>query len=82
IYAPVSGYVSRRSIQVGSQINQSTPLMIIVPPDQIWVEANFKEVQFTDMRLGQSVKLISDFYGDSVTYQGRITGMDMGTGSA
>ncbi|MDC9597539.1 multidrug efflux MFS transporter periplasmic adaptor subunit EmrA [Xenorhabdus anantnagensis] len=82
IYAPVSGYVSRRSIQVGSQINQSTPLMIIVPPDQIWVEANFKEVQFTDMRLGQPVKLISDFYGDSVTYQGRITGMDMGTGSA
>ncbi|MDC9589112.1 multidrug efflux MFS transporter periplasmic adaptor subunit EmrA [Xenorhabdus sp. XENO-10] len=82
IYAPVSGYVSRRSVQVGSQINQSTPLMIIVPPDQIWVEANFKEVQFTDMRLGQSVKLISDFYGDSVTYQGRITGMDMGTGSA
>ncbi|MCP9269805.1 multidrug efflux MFS transporter periplasmic adaptor subunit EmrA [Xenorhabdus sp. XENO-1] len=82
IYAPVSGYVSRRSTQVGSQINQSTPLMIIVPPDQIWVEANFKEVQFTNMRLGQPVKLISDFYGDSVTYQGRITGMDMGTGSA
>ncbi|SFN84205.1 multidrug efflux MFS transporter periplasmic adaptor subunit EmrA [Xenorhabdus japonica] len=82
IYAPVSGYVSRRSVQVGAQINQSTPLMIIVPPDQIWVEANFKEVQFTDMRLGQPVKLISDFYGDSVTYQGRITGMDIGTGSA
>ncbi|MDC9603612.1 multidrug efflux MFS transporter periplasmic adaptor subunit EmrA [Xenorhabdus griffiniae] len=82
IYAPVSGYVSRRSVQVGAQINQSTPLMIIVPSDQLWVEANFKEVQFTNMRLGQPVKLISDFYGDSVAYQGRITGMDMGTGSA
>ncbi len=82
IYAPVSGYVSRRSVQVGAQVNQSTPLMVIVPPDQIWIEANFKEVQFTNMRLGQPVKLISDFYADSVTYQGRITGIDMGTGSA
>ncbi|PHM74103.1 multidrug efflux MFS transporter periplasmic adaptor subunit EmrA [Xenorhabdus kozodoii] len=82
IYAPVSGYVSRRSVQVGAQINQSTPLMIIVPSNQLWVEANFKEVQFTNMRLGQPVKLVSDFYGDSVIYQGRVTGMDIGTGSA
>ncbi|MDC9595140.1 multidrug efflux MFS transporter periplasmic adaptor subunit EmrA [Xenorhabdus sp. IM139775] len=82
IYAPVSGYISRRSVQVGARISQSTPLMIIVPSDQLWVEANFKEVQFTNMRLGQSVKLVSDFYGDSITYQGRIIGMDMGTGSA
>ncbi|PHM60727.1 hypothetical protein Xsto_03720 [Xenorhabdus stockiae] len=82
IYAPVNGYVSRRSVQVGARINQSTPLMIIVPSEQLWVEANFKEVQFTNIRLGQPVKLISDFYGDSVIYQGRITGMDIGTGSA
>jgi membrane fusion protein (multidrug efflux system) len=82
IYAPVSGYISRRSVQVGARINSSTPLMIIVPSDQLWVEANFKEVQFTGMRLGQSVKLFSDFYGDKVVYRGHITGMDIGTGSA
>ncbi|MDR0217555.1 MAG: multidrug efflux MFS transporter periplasmic adaptor subunit EmrA [Enterobacteriaceae bacterium] len=82
IYSPVSGYVSRRSVQVGARINPSTPLMIIVPSDQLWIEANFKEVQFTDMRLGQPVTLVSDFYGNSVIYQGRITGMDIGTGSA
>ncbi|MBD2803799.1 multidrug efflux MFS transporter periplasmic adaptor subunit EmrA [Xenorhabdus sp. ZM] len=82
IYAPVSGYVSRRSVQVGARITQSAPLMVIIPADQMWVEANFKEVQFTDMRLGQPVSLVSDFYGDQVVYQGRIMGMDMGTGSA
>ncbi|MBC8946185.1 multidrug efflux MFS transporter periplasmic adaptor subunit EmrA [Xenorhabdus indica] len=82
IYAPVSGYVSRRSVQVGARISQSTPLMIIVPSEQLWVEANFKEVQFTNIRLGQPVKLVSDFYGDNIIYQGRIIGMDIGTGSA
>ncbi|MBS9429898.1 multidrug export protein EmrA [Photorhabdus luminescens] len=82
IVAPVTGYVSRRSVQVGSQIKSGAPLMVIVPADQLWVEANFKEVQLSNVRIGQPVTLVSDFYGSDVTYQGRIVGLDMGTGSA
>ncbi|WP_350305678.1 multidrug efflux MFS transporter periplasmic adaptor subunit EmrA [Photorhabdus viridis] len=82
IVAPVTGYVSRRSVQVGSQIKSGAPLMVIVPADQLWVEANFKEVQLSNVRIGQPVTLISDFYGNDVIYQGRIVGLDMGTGSA
>ncbi|MCC8375189.1 MULTISPECIES: multidrug efflux MFS transporter periplasmic adaptor subunit EmrA [Photorhabdus] len=82
IVAPVTGYVSRRSVQVGSQIKSGAPLMVIVPADQLWVEANFKEVQLANVRIGQSVTLISDFYGNDVIYRGQIVGLDMGTGSA
>ncbi len=82
IVAPVTGYVSRRNVQVGSQIKSGAPLMVIVPADQLWVEANFKEVQLSNVRIGQPVTLVSDFYGSDVTYQGRIVGLDMGTGSA
>ncbi|MBS9431541.1 multidrug efflux MFS transporter periplasmic adaptor subunit EmrA [Photorhabdus hainanensis] len=82
IVAPVTGYVSRRSVQVGSQIKNGAPLMVIVPANQLWVEANFKEVQLANVRIGQPVTLVSDFYGSDVTYQGRIVGLDMGTGSA
>ncbi|AKH63064.1 MULTISPECIES: multidrug efflux MFS transporter periplasmic adaptor subunit EmrA [Photorhabdus] len=82
IVAPVTGYVSRRSVQVGSQIKSGAPLMVIVPADQLWVEANFKEVQLANVRIGQPVTLISDFYGNDVIYRGRIVGLDMGTGSA
>lgn len=82
IVAPVTGYVSRRSVQVGSQIKNGAPLMVIVPANQLWVEANFKEVQLANVRIGQPVTLVSDFYGSDVTYQGRVVGLDMGTGSA
>ncbi|MCW7764487.1 multidrug efflux MFS transporter periplasmic adaptor subunit EmrA [Photorhabdus luminescens] len=82
IVAPVTGYVSRRSVQVGSQVKSGAPLMVIVPADQLWVEANFKEVQLANVRIGQPVTLISDFYGNGVIYKGQIVGLDMGTGSA
>ncbi|WP_391528108.1 multidrug efflux MFS transporter periplasmic adaptor subunit EmrA [Photorhabdus akhurstii] len=82
IVAPVTGYVSRRSVQVGSQIKSGAPLMVIVPADQLWVEANFKEVQLANVRIGQPVTLVSDFYGSDVIYKGQIVGLDMGTGSA
>lgn len=82
IRSPISGYVSRRSVQVGAQITPSTPLMAIVPADQIWVDANFKETQLAGMRIGQPATVISDMYGDSVVYQGKVAGLDMGTGSA
>ncbi|MBD2795021.1 multidrug efflux MFS transporter periplasmic adaptor subunit EmrA [Xenorhabdus sp. 18] len=82
VVAPVTGYVSRRNVQVGSQIKNGSPLMIIVPADQLWVEANFKEVQLANVRIGQPVTLISDFYGSDMTYKGKVVGLDMGTGSA
>lgn len=82
IVSPVTGYVSRRSVQVGAQISKATPLMMIIPADQLWVEANFKEGQLANIRLGQPIDLVSDFYGDSVIYQGVVVGIDMGTGSA
>lgn len=82
VVAPVTGYVSRRSVQVGSQITVGSPLMVIVPADQVWVDANFKETQLANMRIGQPVTITSDFYGDDVVYQGTVVGLDMGTGSA
>ncbi|GKX56335.1 multidrug resistance protein A [Leminorella grimontii] len=82
IVAPVDGYVSRRSVQVGAQITTNTPLMVIVPAERVWVDANFKETQLANMRIGQPVKVISDFYGEDVVYKGTVVGLDMGTGSA
>ncbi|AOM41633.1 multidrug efflux MFS transporter periplasmic adaptor subunit EmrA [Xenorhabdus hominickii] len=82
IIAPVTGYISRRNVQVGSQIKNGTPLMVIVPTEQLWVDANFKEVQLANVRIGQPVTLISDFYGSDISYKGQVIGLDMGTGSA
>jgi membrane fusion protein (multidrug efflux system) len=81
IYASDTGYVARRSVQVGEQVNPNTVLMIIVPLNQIWVDANFKESQLTNMRIGQPATLISDTYGDSYQYQGTVVGLNPGTGS-
>ncbi|MBD2812081.1 multidrug efflux MFS transporter periplasmic adaptor subunit EmrA [Xenorhabdus sp. Vera] len=82
IVSPVDGYVARRSVQVGSRINSGTPLMAIVPTNNMWIEANFKETQLANMRIGQPVKVTSDFYGSDVIYTGKVTGIDVGTGSA
>ncbi|PHM63449.1 multidrug efflux MFS transporter periplasmic adaptor subunit EmrA [Xenorhabdus ishibashii] len=82
IVSPVDGYVARRSVQVGSRINSGTPLMAIVTTNNMWIEANFKETQLANMRIGQPAKIISDFYGDNIVYTGKVAGIDMGTGSA
>ncbi|CDG16947.1 multidrug efflux MFS transporter periplasmic adaptor subunit EmrA [Xenorhabdus doucetiae] len=82
IVSPIDGYVARRSVQVGSRINSGTPLMAIVPANNMWIEANFKETQLANMQIGQPAKIISDFYGDDVVYTGKVAGIDMGTGSA
>ncbi len=82
IKSPVSGLVSRRSVQLGSRVNPGVPLMVVVPADQIWIDANFKETQLANMRIGQPAKVVSDFYGNDVIYQGTVVGLDMGTGSA
>ncbi|ARP90167.1 EmrA/EmrK family multidrug efflux transporter periplasmic adaptor subunit [Bordetella genomosp. 9] len=80
--APVTGMVARRSVQVGQRVAPGNTLMNVVPLDQVWVEANFKEGQLRDMRVGQPVKLTADLYGGSVTYHGKVVGLDAGTGSA
>lgn len=82
IVSPISGYVSRRSVQPGAQITTTTPLMAVVPATNLWIDANFKETQLAHMRIGQPVTVISDIYGDDVKYTGKVVGLDMGTGSA
>jgi membrane fusion protein, multidrug efflux system len=80
--APVTGYVAKRSVQVGQRVSPGTPLMAIVPLDTVWVDANFKEVQLKHMRIGQPVTLTADVYGSSVVYHGKVIGFSAGTGSA
>jgi membrane fusion protein (multidrug efflux system) len=82
IFAPVAGVVARRSVQVGQRVAPGTPLMAVVPLDDVWVDANFKEVQLEDMRVGQRVEVRADVYGGSVKYHGKLVGLAAGSGSA
>lgn len=82
IKSPMTGYVSRRNVQVGSQVSSQSSLMAIVPIQPVWVDANFKETQLEKVRIGQPVTINSDFYGDDIVYNGTVVGLDMGTGSA
>jgi len=82
IVAPATGYVAKRSAQVGSRIMPGTPLLTIVPLDQLWVEANFKESELHGIRVGQPATVEADMYGDKVIYHGRVMGLAAGTGSA
>lgn len=80
IVAPVTGYVAKRSVQVGQQVDMKTPMLAIVPLDQIWVDANYKESQLGNLRVGQSVTLYADAYSD-VTFHGKVVGLNAGTGA-
>jgi membrane fusion protein (multidrug efflux system) len=80
--APVAGLVTKRSVQLGQRVSPGTPLMAVVPIDQVWVNANFKEPQLANIRIGQPVKLTADVYGGKVEYDGKVVGLDAGTGSA
>jgi membrane fusion protein (multidrug efflux system) len=82
IPAPVSGYIAKRSVQLGERVSPGESLMAIVPLDQVWVDANFKEAQLKHVRIGQPVTLTADFYGGTVTYHGKVVGLGAGTGSA
>ena len=81
IKAPVTGIVAQRSVQVGERVAVGQPLMAIVPLDQMWVTANYKETQMPKMRVGQPVKVSSDIYGHRVKFHGVIAGLGGGTGS-
>lgn len=80
--APVEGYVAKRTVQLGQRVAAGTPMMSIVPLNQVWVDANFKEVQLRNIRLDQPVKLTADVYGRKVEYSGRVAGLGVGTGAA
>jgi membrane fusion protein (multidrug efflux system) len=80
--APVPGFVAKRAVQLGQRVSPGTPLMAIVPLDQVWVEANFKEPQLAAMRVGQPVTLTADLYGGKIEYHGKVVGFGAGTGSA
>lgn len=82
VIAPVSGYVAKRSVQVGSHVTPGTQLMSIVPLDQLWVDANFKESELRNIRVGQGATIETDIYGNKVMYHGKVLGMSAGTGSA
>ncbi|VXC10922.1 multidrug efflux system [Burkholderia sp. 8Y] len=80
--APVTGYVAKRSVQVGQRVAPGNPLMAIVPLNGVWIDANFKEVQLKHMRIGQPVEVTADLYGSGVVFHGKVIGFSAGTGSA
>ncbi len=80
--APVSGFVAQRDVQLGQHVGPGMALMSVVPLNQVWVDANFKESQLADMRIGQPVRLVSDLYGSNVVFHGHVIGFGAGTGSA
>jgi membrane fusion protein (multidrug efflux system) len=82
ITSPVSGYVAKRGVQLGQRVQAGTPVMSVIPLDQVWVDANFKESQLGQLRIGQPVKLTADVYGHGVEFNGKIAGVGSGTGAA
>lgn len=82
VRAPIDGVVTNRQVQVGQRIAAGAPIMILVPVATAFVDANFKESQFSKIRIGQPVELTSDFYGSDVVYHGKVAGIAGGTGAA
>jgi len=82
IVAPVDGIIAQRTVQVGQRVNAGAPLMAVVPLSNVWIDANFKEVQLARMRIGQPVRITTDIYGSKVAYRGRVVGLGAGSGSA
>ena len=82
IPAPVSGVVAQRTVQLGQRVAPGMPLMWVVPLNDVWINANLKETQLRDVRIGQPAKVVADTYGSSFTYTGRVVGLSAGTGAA
>ncbi|MES2206083.1 MAG: HlyD family efflux transporter periplasmic adaptor subunit [Pseudomonadota bacterium] len=82
IQAPVTGYVAKRSVQIGQRIAAGTALMSIIPLDALWIDANFKEPELRNIRIGQPANITTDLYGDDVIFHGRVIGLAAGTGAA
>ncbi len=82
IKAPVDGVVAKRQVQVGQRVQIGAPLVSVVPLQNVHVDANFKEVELRDVKMGQPVEVTADLYGDKVVYHGVVSGLSGGTGSA
>lgn len=82
VIAPISGYIAKRSVQLGQRVAAGTPLMAVIPLNQVWVDANFKETQLQRLRLDQPVELTSELYGKDVVFHGRLVSLGLGTGGA
>jgi len=82
ILSPVDGVVARRQVQLGQRVQPSTPLLSVVPVEELYVNANFKEVQLAKVRNGQKVELVSDLYRGKVVFHGVVDGFSGGTGAA
>ncbi len=82
IPAPVSGVVARRTVQLGQRVAPGQPLMWVVPLNDVWIDANLKETQLRDVRIGQKATVTADTYGGSFTYTGHVVGLSAGTGAA
>lgn len=81
IVSPITGYVAKRNVQLGQQVGLNSAMLAIIPLEDTWVDANYKESSLEDIRIGQPVNLYADAYPD-VTYHGTIMGLNAGTGSA
>jgi membrane fusion protein (multidrug efflux system) len=82
VVAPVTGYVAERSVQLGQHVQAGQALMTVIPLNALWVDANFKEVQLRNLRIGQPAEVRSDLYGGGFIYHGHVQGMSAGTGAA
>ena len=82
VVAPVAGVVAQRRVQIGQQIAAGTPLMTVVPLNKVWIDANFRETQLKDLRIGQPVTIKADVYGGDVVYHGKVAGLSAGSGNA
>jgi membrane fusion protein (multidrug efflux system) len=82
IRAPIDGVVTRRQVQLGQRVAQGAPIMTLVPMNQLYVDANFKEVQLRKVRVGMPAKVVADLYGDDVVYHGKVAGIAGGTGAS
>ena len=82
IKAPIDGVIAKRQVQLGQRVRAGTPLMVVVPLHDLHVDANFKENELENIRVGQKVRLTADLYGGRVVYQGVVDGFSGGTGAA
>lgn len=82
VVSPVTGYVAQRNVQVGETLTSGQSVLSVVPADDMWVEANFKETQLSGIKIGQDVSVVTDLYGSKVMFNGKVEGISMGTGSA
>ena len=82
LLSPIDGYVAKRGVQIGQRVQAGSMLMTVVALNQLWVDANFKESQLQNLRIGQSAELEADVYGKKVVFHGKVSGLGAGTGAA